>query len=216
MASQPMDESEEIMKTLIAIPCMDTVPTDFFTSFTDMEKDGAKYIICKNTLIYDARNRLAAHAIENEFDAVLWLDSDMTVPNDVLRRFKAHLEQGKDYISGICFSRRMPPNPVIYSNLQWEQKDGKILSKAKPYLDYPKDQTFEIAASGFGCVMTSVKLLKEIWQKFGAPFLPLLGLGEDMAFCLRCINIGAKMYCDSTIKCGHVGYKEFTEEDYLR
>ena len=211
-----MDESEEIMKILIAIPCMDTVPTDFFTSFTDMEKDDAKYIICKNTLIYDARNRLAAHAIQNEFDAVLWIDSDMTFPNDVLRRFKAHLEQGKDYISGLCFSRRTPVKPIIYSDLQWQNEDGKIFSKATQYIDYPKGQTFEIAASGFGCVMTSVKLLKEIWQKFGAPFLPLLALGEDLAFCLRCINVGAKMYCDSTIKCGHVGLREFTEEDYLR
>ena len=82
------------------------------------------------------------------------------------------------------------------------------------YEPYPKDKIFEIAGSGFGCVMTSVSLLRACWDGFGLPFSPRLGFGEDVTFCLECEQLGYKMYCDSSIKVGHIGQLIINEEVY--
>ena len=75
------------------------------------------------------------------------------------------------------------------------------------------DGLFEIAGSGFGCVMTSVSLLKRMVEKYGAPFTPMMGLGEDLAFCWRVKQNGGKMYCDGRIRCGHIGQKVYGVEE---
>lgn len=202
------------MNTLIAIPCMETVNTEFFCAFSEMDKGDARYMVTKSSLIYDSRNKLAAHAIQNGFDAVLWLDSDMVFDKDILTRFEADINEGMEYVSGIFFTRSDPVKPCIYRKLQYKNENNYITSDVEMYLDYPKDKVFEIAASGFGAVMTKVDLLKRVWHEVGAPFMPILGLGEDLAFCLRAINVGAKLYCDSRIKVGHVGFKRYDETLY--
>ena len=59
------------MKTLIAIPCMDNVAAPFAHSLATMEKTG-ECVISMNisSLIYDARNQLAAQALKAEAEDV--------------------------------------------------------------------------------------------------------------------------------------------------
>ena len=206
-----------MIKTLIAIPCMSMVHTDFMISFTDLDKpEGTRYMPAKNTLIYDARNGLAANAITNEFDRVLWLDSDMKFNPDLLTRLSDDMDQGLDFVSGLYFGRKLPMRPVIYKTIEWAiGEDGKVHSKTERMMDYPHNDIFEIQGSGFGCVMTSTKLLREVWEKFGSPFQPLLYLGEDLSFCYRVKQLGVPMYCDSRVKAGHVGEFVFDEASYI-
>ena len=62
--------------------------------------------------------------------------------------------------------------------------------------------------------MTTVELLKRMVEIYGAPFTPLMGRGEDVAFCWRVRKAGHKIYCDSGIKCGHIGQFVFDEQIY--
>ena len=199
-------------KTLIAVPCFDMVHTDFFESFVKMRKpEGTSFTIVKNTMIYDARNIVARNAIQAGFDRVFWMDSDMTFPPDALEKLSKNMDNEIDFVTGVYYTRR-PPNirPVIYKELHWEVKeDGKLDTGAENYFDYPKGFLFEIAAAGFGCCLTSVDLLKRVADKFGSPFTPLEAMGEDMSFCFRAMQIGAKLYCHSGIQCGHIGQMVF-------
>ena len=43
----------------------------------------------------------------------------------------------------------------------------------------------------------------------------MLGFGEDLSFCGRASEVGAELWCDSTIKMGHVGLGTITEDIYL-
>ena len=205
------------MRTLIAVPCFDTIPTPFVESFLDIEKpDGTQYVFVKNTLIYNARNLIAEKAIENGFDRVLWLDSDMIVPENTLVQLSSDLDEGREIVSGLYFSRRENPMPVIFEKLEWTvEKNGNVTVGNERYHNYPQDAVFPIEAAGFGCIMTSVDLLKKMVLKYGAPFTPLLGLGEDVAFCWRVRQEGIDIYCDSRIKCGHIGQFVFDERVYL-
>lgn len=206
------------MKTLIAIPCMDVVQTMFMKSLLGMHRVGhTEYGIACSSLIYDARNSLARKAVCEDFDRILWLDSDMTFDSDLMDRLSSEMDTGKELVSGLYITRKLPLKPVIFSELGYQRVgDTKELRPfAKTYYDYPKDSVFQIAACGFGGVMTSVKLIKEVADKYGLPFTPLLGFGEDMSFCLRAQELGKKMWCDSTIKLGHVGYSMINETTYL-
>lgn len=195
------------MKTLIAIPCMDNVAAPFAHSLATMEKTG-ECVISMNisSLIYDARNQLAAQALKAEADYILWLDSDMIVPPDVIPRMLKHMEAGKDFVSGIYFRRRAPFAPVLYSRID---REGHA-----DFNDYPEDTVFEIAGAGFGCCMTRVSMLEDIALNFKDWFTPFNNYGEDLSFCLRALECGYKLYCDSTIKCGHVGTVVVDESVY--
>ena len=195
------------MKTLIAVPCMDTVPTEFMESMVHLqEPEGTQLAVVKNTLIYSARNLIAQNAVKLDFDRVLWLDSDMVFEPDLLLHLVDDLDLGVDYVSGVYYMRRPNTHPVIYSDVRWKVgDDGLVETGCEIFEPYPKDQMFEIAGSGFGCVMMSMNLLKLMVEKYGAPFSPLMGMSEDLTFCWRVRQLGVKMYCDSRIKLGHVG-----------
>ena len=206
------------MRTMIAIPCMDMMHTDFVISLTGLRHDGnIKFVYCASSLVYDSRNSLARRAILEGFDRVLWLDSDMKLPPDLLMKLSADLDEGRDMVSGLYVSRKPPIKPVIYSAIGYDHIEGSMEVKpyAKQYYDYPLDSIFEVEACGFGAVLMNTSLLEEVEKKFGLPFAPIMGFGEDLSFCLRVKELGKKIYCDSTVKVGHVGLITYCEEMYL-
>ena len=207
-------------KTLIAVPCFDMVHEGFMSSMLKLKKPGETiYASQKNTLIYNARNTIATNAINDGFDRVLWFDSDLTFQDDTMERLVEDMEAGGyDIVSGLYFLRKPNTKPIVFDNLVWEMdtETKMVEAGATYYEDYPKDALFECAGVGFGCVMTTTDILKRVSDKYGLPFTPLLGLGEDLSFCWRATNVGAKIMCDSRIKCGHIGQVEFNEEWYMR
>ena len=199
------------MKTLIAIPCMDTLPVDFVKSLLYMNKGDNPTVYFKpNSLVYDSRNLLSLYAIENGFDNVLWLDSDMMFPPNILTRLEAY---GMDMVTGLYVKRHEPVHPVLYDELEEPQRDdtGRLVGNIHPYLNYPKNSFFPVKGCGFGCVLTSTKLLKEVWDKFGPAFNPFPWAGEDISFCHRVNLLGHTIYCDSSVSCGHIGSFIYTE-----
>lgn len=170
-----------------------------------------------NSLVYMARNDLALKAIEGEYDYILWLDSDMVFQPDILNRMLEVAKTGKEYVSALCFTRKFPTKPVICKKLEWSRADnGNVKMNVELYEDYPKDEVFEIEGGGFGACLTSVNLIKKIAEQFrGSPFDPLPSFGEDYSFCWRVKQVEEKMWCDSSIKVGHVGKLIFDENIYL-
>ena len=204
------------MKTVIAIPCMDTVPVAFMQSLLYLDKpDDTHVSVATGSLIYDSRNMLLERALNNGADRILWLDSDMTFQPDVLARLNADIDEGCEIVTGLYTKRVKPFTPVIYKDCYVKDEDGYKLPTATCYTDYPRDSLFEVAACGFGCVlMTGAAAIKIIQKLGGKLFMPVAGFGEDMSFCMRAAHVGVKIWCDSRIKLGHVGYKEFTVNDY--
>lgn len=207
------------MKVLIAVPCMDMVSTSFMTSLVGLDSlPDAEVEMCavQSSLVYDARNDLGQRAIAGGYDRVLWLDSDMVFPGNIITRLNKRLDEGLDFVSGLYFTRKEPIMPTLYKDVRMEEapEHGKKTAVLEPYPDYPRDSLFEIASCGFGCVMMKTEIISEIFKNFGLPFSPVLGFGEDISFCLRASKLGYKLWCDSSIKLGHVGYTVITESIY--
>ena len=206
------------MKTLIAIPCMDTVHVQFMRSLLLLNTTGTDiyYEIASGSLIYDARNRLIQTADRIGADRIFWLDSDMKIPTDALQMLSKDIDDGCEIVSGLYHGRRPPYEPIVFNECCIiEQKDGFKWPTATKYLDYPKDSLFECQAFGFGCVLMTVDAVRKITDNLGMmPFMPIGGFGEDLSFCIRANTVGLKLWCDSRVKCGHIGYWTYTEEDY--
>lgn len=208
-------------KILIAIPCMGSVCADFFGSVVTLANNGnASMAIESGSLVYNARNRLVARALDSEpaADYIFFLDSDMVFPRTaMLQLLQDAVENDLDCVTGLCFRRTMPTKPTIGKSLVWEQKDTEIISEAEDYLDYPKDQLFSVACCGMACTLIKTSaILDVINMRRMSPFQPLPALGEDYSFCFFLNKLGKKIYCDSRVKCGHVGTFIFNEETYLR
>lgn len=205
------------MKTLIAIPCMDTVPYQFTQSMLYLEKGQNIAVMMKpNSLIYDSRNLISLSAIENGFDRVMWFDSDMVFQPDTLKILHEDMDHIIDceIVTGVYVKRKTPVEPVLYNELTEpvRQRDGTLVKNIKPYFDYPRNDVFPVKGCGFGCVLTSVKLLKEVWDKFGPAFNPYPWGGEDISFCHRVNQLGYTIWCDSNVSAGHIGTWIYTED----
>lgn len=201
------------MKTMIAVPCMDSVPVQFCQSLALLDKVGEVTLAMKpGSLIYNSRNELAKMAIESGAEFVLWLDSDMVFPPDLLVRMsKTLLENGWDILTGIYFKRMPPFGPVLFDRVD-QLPDGKLQAdKTETIPDFP----WEVGGCGFGGVfMRTEVLMATALDHGGKLFEPENGAGEDIAFCIRARKSGYKVICDPSIELGHVGHQVVTRDYY--
>ena len=187
---------------------MGTLPIEVVKSYTQLITrpiDGYSFHIqfTENSLVYDARNYLAQYAIDNDLDYVLWVDSDVIFPADGLERLLAH---DKDFVTGVYFQRRPPHYPTIYSHVG---EDGKEVCT-----DYTKKRLFQVEGCGFGFCLVKVDVMRKMVNEYGYLFHPIPQLGEDLSFCYRWTQMGGEIWCDPTIKLGHLGTQVYGEEDY--
>lgn len=190
------------MKTMIAVPCMDMVATPFCYSLARLSKIGECTLVMKaGSLIYTSRNDLATLAIQNEFDYVFWLDSDMQFKPDTLIRMMDTLQKNDlDILTGLYFRRVPPYSPVLFDKLQLEGDEMKF----SEFNEIPEG-LFEVGGCGFGCVLMKTDVFFDVQSKFNNMFAPAGNNGEDVMFCIRARECGYKIFCDPSIICGHVG-----------
>lgn len=199
------------MKTLIAVPCMDSVATPFCQSLLTMNKVGDECSVSfqVGSLVSESREKLAALAISRDADYVLWLDSDMTFEPDIMERLFKHMET-YDIVTGLYFRRRPPFSPVIFKKLHLE---GDVCL-FEDYTEYPEDRVFEVEGIGFGCVMMKTEVLLSVFARYKNCFTMMGRNGEDVSFSMRARNCGYKIWCDPSIKCGHIAYSMVNEGFY--
>lgn len=197
------------MKTiLLAIPAMQSMPTTFVVCLLDLlpvlrKKAIVRLSIAANSLIYEARTKLAAQAVQSGMDYILWIDSDMVFTPESILQLIDDVDEYHRVVSALCFRRTVPTTPCICTE------------EYKPYVNYPKDRLFVVEATGFGCCITETKLLLEVGKNC-SPFAPINGLGEDYSFCKRANDAGVYVWCDSRVKIGHLMESTVSERDWLK
>ena len=201
------------MRTMIAVPCMDMVHTLFMASLISMRKpEGTEVAIASCSLVYQARHTLAMKALNEDFDRVLWLDSDMNFKPDLMERLSADLDRGMEFVSGVYFSRKNPVIPIVYDVCRQKQNDQ---GKTVPWLESVKeipDGLFEIEGCGFGAVMMTTDLIRSAGD---LPFYPTDGFGEDLTFCRKARAAGNKLYCDGRIEAEHIGTSIINRQTWM-
>ena len=190
------------MKLMVAVPTMFFVNVNFAQSMADLcirlTKDGVDTDVrfMEGSMIYVSRDRLAYRAIQEGFTHVLWLDSDMSFKPQILDDL---MWCGKDMVCGAFVSRKPPYSPCVYTSIA----DPANMEKVKDFGTEP----FRVDGCGMACVLTSVKLLKAVFDRFDTCFMPTEKIrGEDIAFCDRVKQLGYEIWCEPTVKPGHTAH----------
>ena len=188
------------IRLLIAVPTTDYVHADFVKSLARLQCElGRRRVdynveIQSGTLVYFARNRLANKAINENYTHVLWLDSDMVFDEQIVDDL---MEVGKEMVCGAFVSRRPPYGPCIYTSIE--------KNNVKQVKDFGL-RPFRVAGCGFAAVLTTVELLQAVNQKYGTCFQPTDYYGEDLAFCWRVNQLGREIWCEPTVRAGHIAH----------
>lgn len=161
-----------------------------------------------NTLIHNARNAMAKNVLEKDCDYLFFIDSDMVLPNDTLKRL---VEHDKDIVSGMYFHKKPPFAPVVYSKNEKGTFDV--------IMDYPKDQLIEVDGVGMGICL----IKRGVFEKLGDKCFDVLPAsdenpvinGEDFAFCYRAKRAGFKIYVDTGMQALHQTVR-YIDETYFQ
>lgn len=186
------------MKLLIAVPTTDYVHAEFMKCLVALTKElsaqGIAYDveIQAGTLVYIARNRLCNKAVNEDYTHLLFLDSDMVFKADLLEDM---LFCGKEFVCGAFQSRRPPYSSCIFKSL-------RPVERVKDYGLEP----FTVEGCGMACTLISTEIIKSVQFKYGVTFTPTEEFGEDLAFCWRARSLGHEIWCDPSIRIGHIAH----------
>lgn len=157
------------------------------------------------------RDKAVSFALQNGAKWLFFLDSDVIPPEDVIPRLLSH---GKPIVAALYVRRHNPP-----FNEMLRLTAGT--ASLRPIMDneYVDGSLVECDAVGTGCVLidTSIFELVKPWNVTldGMSARPQWfmwtewrlqpGMSEDFAFFVRCRQHGIPIYCDTSLKCKHIG-----------
>lgn len=205
-------EDKNIKKILIGLP--NTGHYHFMTVSSLLSLEIPKH--CKisfrfvsNCLIYDARESLAKYAVENNYDYLFMIDSDMVLPRNTLTLLLNNLENdGYDLSTGLIFKRAFPFQPCFYVKAAIKTTEtGKHVPHLEGIIKWDKGSIIPIQACGMACCLLKVDALKQI----DAPkFYPFPEIGEDITFCIKFRQKGFKLCVNTNLDIGHLAIHPIT------
>lgn len=137
-----------------------------------------------------ARNTSVEGILKTEADYACWCDSDVILPPWA---FTELLRPGHDFVTGIYFQRHPPHFPLI---AHYNEDRNSFMW----YVDWPENTLAPIDGCGFGCVVTSTKLLKAL----DPPWFQYEKFSEDFDFCRKAARAGFQLYVHTGVLCGHL------------
>ena len=162
-----------------------------------------------------ARELLTEKAIEGGADLIFMVDDDMVGdPNTFFRLAETVVHGPADLCGALAFTRGAPNRPVLYRQVTgFDMETHKPFVKNRAVERYPKDSLVECDAVGFGAVVFTAALARRMTPP---RFMNTTGSGEDIFFCYKAREeCGARIFSDTRVKLGHMGYKPVVnEEDY--
>lgn len=190
-------------KILLALPTKENIETDTFKSIYNLyipEGYGVHFETFYGYRVDQVRNLIATFAIENEFDYVLFVDSDITFEKDSLLKL---LNVESDIVSGVYRQRKISEViPEIYMT-----KEGGGTENISIDILNQIDTPFMIAGCGFGFVLVKTEVLKTVgYPQFEYRVAKTFEktVSEDTDFCLKAIAKGFKIACNPEVLCGHI------------
>lgn len=201
---------ETIKYIAVCTPARDMVHANFTFCLVNMvayhtlnTPDAICLKINQGTLIQNQRADLCLEAMREDCTHVLFIDSDMTFPQDMVGRLLSH---DKDIIATNCARRRLPTGPTargLNGELIYSMPDSTGLE--------------EVESIGMGVMLISRKVFEKLSEPwFETPWrTDKRGyIGEDVFFCRKATAAGFKIYIDHDVskEIGHIGTFEFKHD----
>lgn len=207
----------QIPRIAIAVPTRDLAASEMAHSWVKMVAHFCTHFVGKGqadiinltdlgTLLPEMRNNLAQVAIDLGATHILWLDSDMTFPVDMIERLYQH---GKPIIGANYSQRKEPAKPVCCKDGYWV------------YTEEDSTGIEQVDFVGMGAMMVETAVYENLpkpWHSLGWNEAKQTVIGEDVYFCRKALGIGATAWVDHDLskEIGHIGYRTFTYQDPIK
>lgn len=197
-------EDKNKKRLLICLPNTGYYHFTTFSSIVSLEipKDLiVSFRFISNCLIYDARESFVKYAIDNNYDYILMVDSDMVLPINTIVNLLKCLEDGYDLATGLIFKRSYPFQPCFYAKARIKSENGKYKPLLEGIIKWETNKVYDIEACGMACCMMKVESLKKLDNPM---FYPFPEIGEDITFCIKLRQAGGKLALDTSLDIGHL------------
>lgn len=191
------------MSVLICIPTYETITPETFKSVyglsIDPEQGRPMFDFVKGYGCAQARNKCAKEAMGYGFDYLMFVDSDVILPNDALVNM---LQGDADIVLGIYPRRNTTTGQTeifLPGVKDFTDKNNLNLSNV------PEEDRIPIKGGGLGCALIRV----DLFNSLSYPYFKYVEyddgatLSEDNYFCWTAGNIGATIECDTRVRCTH-------------
>jgi len=218
-------------KILIGAPHYMGIPAKFVVNTTRMTLDLAakgwesNIYYAEGTLISTQRNKIAQTAVDEDYDYLFFIDSDMDHPMDEVYKLLDIAEDpyaGVEIIGGLYYGRRAPHKPMVFSEYTGEH----FVGIKQRDIEKNDGKPFTCAGIGTGFLLISVDVLKKMMKpkflkRWGGPFSHHLmktgvQLGEDLSFCVRAAEAGHEIWCHPDVDLGHESTMTVTKATHLQ
>ncbi len=215
------------MKLAVCVPISwDFVHTPFFISYARLFSPGnlkrLKELGVNNyfqlfnrvTPLDVNRNRLVNKALELDADWVLFLDADMTHPENLVAELLRDALESKSAIISASYFKKLPPHQCV-SSLFRSPHDPQLLSP----IDTSEKGLVQSHVIGMGAALIHARVFHatqppwfdyEVYQKTGERTVT-----EDVAFCKKARQAGFTILTDTRLVCGHIRQHEVDESNWL-
>lgn len=157
-----------------------------------------------------ARENLADKFLEGDWTHLLWLDADIMLKNDTIKRM---IEVDKPICAGLYYetSDRRQPESFRHSQVPF-RRDPPIDFKKNEYFEFP-DEAEDVYLGGLGLVMFK----REVFDKIEKPYFlysseyenkfkdDYFSVSEDFWVLLKLQKVGIKITYVPDISAGHCG-----------
>ena len=189
------------MRVLIAVPTFENILPDTFKSIYGLsipDNTQCCFDFIRGYHCALARNKIAKCAIDNNFDYVLMVDSDIILPSNALVDL---LSNAADICLG-CYPRKNTTTQQVelFKPGQYNFVHTFYYSDLESF-----NGKFVVKGGGFGCALIRTSVFKRLsypWFKY-VEYDNGEVLSEDNYFCDAASHAGITIYADSRVRCGH-------------
>ncbi len=186
-------------KLSIGVPTYGTIKTKTFISIVKFIKSvdfDVPVITQTGSYIQDNRETIVETAIERGMTHLLFIDHDMVFEPQAVESL---VNRNKDII-GAPFSLRTTPSDPFATVKKEDPHGNKIWEE--------QGDLIKCCAVGTGFMLINLEVFKKIkkpWFQLEYDDKGELQYGEDMSFCRKAREAGFDIFCDTTVKLGHLG-----------
>jgi len=173
-------------------------------------------IATRGYTVAENRNYCVVQAQRCNADYILFVDDDMTFPQETLDVLLSH---GKDIVGVNSYSRILPLSPT--TGLMNEKGGYKHPDKYPTFEMKIPEMPFKAYFVGTGVCLIKRSVFENIkkpWFEFEMSEDGCMTHGEDGLFCDKAREAGYEIWCDPFLEIGHIGTIEYGEvlEDKLK
>lgn len=153
------------------------------------------------------RNNLVKVAREKGCSHLMFIDNDMVFNPSAIQRL---LDADKDIIGANYNARGVPGQPVISTVKPFNKKGELDMTGETANYEFPQG-LFKVGGMGTGFLLIKLSVFDKLEEPYFVAWEEPSGEHhtEDVEFCIRARAEGFDVWCNPTIKVGHIGTYQY-------